>query len=659
LTTKNIFTWLNIGLLTQILVSSSSEDRRIGKGTLIELLRKNGTKDVEALESLDVTEENLIFFLRKEKYRVNELFFDDLADLLEMPRIQKNDLTNGKKLSTALPYGFLNENLIIPVEIGKKSAKFATANPLNTKALSVLKEIFHDKNVEFIVGSIDSIEDVIEDVYREIQGKRATWDLYYRAPDESAYEVLVPWQAFVISITIIALLTLFLISYPFSMVLVFVAVNIVYFLMNPFRYYIAYKGIRNRHRTTYVSDEDVKKLKDEELPIYTILVPLYKEAKVLPHIMDNINKMDYPKNRLDVKILLEEDDLETINEARRLGLFGNPEVQPKDITLAQYREFLKIFDIVVVPGAEVKTKPRACNYGLLRARGEYVVIYDAEDDPAPDQAKRAVIAFRRIGMRCACLQSHLNFYNPGDNLLTRWFSLEYSYWYDYYLEGLDTIGAPIPLGGTSNHFRTEQLRELGSWDPFNMTEDADLGIRIYRKGLKTAMLNSFTYEEANKELRNWVRQRSRWCKGHLQTYLVHMRHPRKILHKIGWKKFLLFQMTFGGNIILPLINPVLWGVTILTLISPGVFNFLLFANWITFISIFNLIGGNLIHILLYMSPALEKKQYSLVPLAITMPIYWLLLSLGAWRGVLQLLTKPHLWEKTTHGMSTVHRNVTV
>jgi general stress protein CsbA len=113
-------------------------------------------------------------------------------------------------------------------------------------------------------------------------------------------------------------------------------------------------------------------------------------------------------------------------------------------------------------------------------------------------------------------------------------------------------------------------------------------------------------------------------------------------------------MTFGGNIFLPLVNPVLWVVTILTLMFPGMFNFLLFANWIIFISVFNLTAGNLIHILLYMSSAIAKKRYSLIPVAITMPIYWLLISLGAWRGALQLVTKPHLWEKTTHGISTIH-----
>lgn len=299
----------------------------MNKETLIELLRKNGIKDIESVESADVTAENLILFLRNSKCKVNERFFDDLAALLDMPRVRREDLIRSRKLASILPYGFINENLIVPIEIGKRSALFATANPLNEKVLLIIRELFPEKNVEIEVGSIDAIKNVIEEVYQEIHKNRAIWDLYYRAPGESAYKVLVRWQFYLIVSIMLALAILFIVSYPFSLVLVFVTINIAYFLMNPFRCYVVYKGIRNKHRTTYVSEEDVKKLNDEGLPVYTFLIPLYKEVEVLSHIMDNIYKMDYPKDRIDVKILLEEDDEETINEARRLGLGGEPEAQ--------------------------------------------------------------------------------------------------------------------------------------------------------------------------------------------------------------------------------------------------------------------------------------------------------------------------------------------
>ena len=545
----------------------------------------------------------------------------------------------------------MKENLIVPLEIDKKSAKFATANPMNRAGLSVLEEIFDDWEIKVYVASIDMIEQAIEQVYNEIHKDSALWDLYYRSPDESAYKVLVPWQKHLITFTAMVLLMLSMISYPVSLILVFTIINVLYFSINPFRWYVAYKGIRNRRRTTYVSDEDVEELKDESLPKYTILVPLYKEAKVLPQIMENIYKIDYPKDKLEVKILFEEKDEETLIEARRLGLFGNPQVRLKDIAPALYRDFLKIFEPIIVPEGQIKTKPRACNYGLIRAEGDYVTIYDAEDDPEPDQLKKAYISFQRLGPSSVCLQSHLNFYNSNENLLTKWFSLEYWYWYDYYLEGLDTIDAPIPLGGTSNHFKTKRLRKLGSWDPYNVTEDADLGIRIYRSGLKTGMLNSYTYEEAPKKVWSWILQRSRWCKGHMQTYLVQMRHPRKMIRDMGWKKIVLFHLTFGGNILLPLINPLLWTITILTLLFPGTFSFLSYAPWITFITTFNLIAGNLIHISLYLRTVIAEKRFSLIPVALTMPLYWVLGSIGAWRGMIQLITKPHYWEKTIHGTS--------
>ena len=182
---------------------------------------------------------------------------------------------------------------------------------------------------------------------------------------------------------------------------------------------------------------------------------------------------------------MEERDQETINEAKALGLFGgHPKKTVEGIPCEEYQEFLKLFDPIIIPGAKVTTKPRACNYGLLRAKGELCVIYDAEDNPDPDQLKKAAIVFLRSPEDVVCLQSKLNFYNADENIITKWFSIEYANWYEFYLQGLDWIEAPIPLGGTSNHFRKKGLDELGRWDPYNVTEDADIGIRLARQKLK-------------------------------------------------------------------------------------------------------------------------------------------------------------------------------
>jgi len=242
----------------------------------------------------------------------------------------------------------------------------------------------------------------------------------------------------------------------------------------------------------------------ERWPVYTVLCPMYQETAVLPQFADAIARLDYPAESLQVLLLLEEDDHDTIEFARGLDLPDS-------------------FEIVVVPDSRPKTKPKACNYGLQAARGDYVVIFDAEDIPEPDQLKKAVLAFAGLPGTVACLQAPLNFYNPRQNVLTRLFTAEYSLWFDLMLVGLQRLRGPIPLGGTSNHFRVEVLRGLGGWDPYNVTEDADLGIRLYKQGFRTGILDSTTYEEANPDPRNWIRQRSRWIKGYLQTLLVHTR----------------------------------------------------------------------------------------------------------------------------------------
>src|SRR5258706_1512248 len=203
-------------------------------------------------------------------------------------------------------------------------------------------------------------------------------------------------------------------------------------------------------------------------------------------------------------LLLEKDDKETIK-------------QINSTYLPSY------FDIVIVPKSQPKTKPKALNYGLRVAKGEFVVIYDAEDIPDPMQLKKAVVAFNKAKKDVICIQAKLGFYNSNQNILTKLFTIEYCLWFDLVLTGLQSIHAPIALGGTSNHFRRKDIIMLKKWDPFNVTEDADLGMRIVKNGFSTAIINSYTMEEANSQLINWFRQRSRWIKGYLQTYFVHMR----------------------------------------------------------------------------------------------------------------------------------------
>ncbi len=240
------------------------------------------------------------------------------------------------------------------------------------------------------------------------------------------------------------------------------------------------------------------------LPLYTILVPLYREANVLPRLLQALRALDYPAQRLDIKLVLEADDDETIAAAQACG---------------------EGFEIIRVPDHGPRTKPKAANYALQFARGEYLVIFDAEDRPESDQLLKAVAAFRAAPRQLACVQARLNLYNTDHNWMTRMFALDYAQWFDMLLPGLDRFGVPMPLGGTSNHFRTQVLRDIGGWDAFNVTEDADIGIRLAQLGYCVSMIPSTTYEEAPASLGPWLRQRSRWLKGHMQTWLVHMRDP--------------------------------------------------------------------------------------------------------------------------------------
>ena len=183
-----------------------------------------------------------------------------------------------------------------------------------------------------------------------------------------------------------------------------------------------------------------------------------------------------------------------------------------------------------MPDLQPRTKPKALNYALPLARGEYVVIYDAEDRPEPGHLRQALRAFRAGPSNLAAVQARLNLYNTNlyntkENWLTRQFTIEYCALFDGLLPALDRLRLPIPLGGTSNHFRASALRWLMAWDPFNVTEDADLGIRLARYGYRCRMLGSTTYEEAPARPMSWLKQRTRWLKGYMQTWRVHMNHP--------------------------------------------------------------------------------------------------------------------------------------
>ncbi len=628
------------------------------KEELISTLQRMDVPNTILLEDPSITLDTFIPAIKKFRIQAPDDFYAYLADRLGLAFMERDTLFANPRIGSVLPYAVGEETLIALLESKPTHLKVATANPLDTPLFARLEEIF-GKKIEKVVTPLDAILTITDTSYQGPHAYSALSELVDRQPDESAFRILVPWQKAVIVIGTIVLLLLIAINPYFWLFVLFTIINITYFVMNPVKFYVSMQGMMGEKNVIHISDEDIQNLKDEDLPIYTVLVPLFHEQEMLPHILQNIANINYPRDKLDVKILMEEEDTETIDKARKLGLFGNVEEIISPMSEAEYHAFLSIFHPVIIPKADITTKPRACNYGLKRSRGEFVVIYDAEDLPDRDQLKKVVIAFQRLGPKYACVQCLLNFYNPRKNMLTRWFSIEYSYYYDFYIQGLDKIDAPIPLGGTSNHFRMKTLRELGAWDPYNVTEDADLGMRIARKKLHTAVLNSHTYEEAVTRIPSWIRQRSRWVKGFVITWFVTMRHPVKVLKDIGIKNFFVFQTGFGGNFYLPLMNLFLWLVFAAGFIIPEYF-----SSWFEFwpfaaIAVFNLLIGNLFFLTMMVVATWKEKQRDLLLYAFFSPIYWILMSIGAWKGTLQLIFKPYKWEKTSHGTDIIHEQLLI
>ena len=354
--------------------------------------------------------------------------------------------------------------------------------------------------------------------------------------------------------------------------------------------------------TVEVTDAEARAIRDAGLPIYTVLVPAYQEPEVLPRLIGGLARLEYPADRLDILLLLEADDFPTIAAAESLVGVGTP------------------VRIVLVPPSEPRTKPTACNFGLTEARGEFVTIYDAEDRPEPLQLRRAVVAFRRGGADLACLQARLSYHNAEQNLLTRWFTLEYDVWFRWLLPGLMATRAPIPLGGTSNHIRRDVLVGMGAWDAWNVTEDADLGIRLARHGWRTAMLGSTTYEEANSDAINWVKQRSRWYKGYLQSFFVALRRPGALHREIGATGIASLVLFVFATPVLALLNPLFWGLTALWWLATPPFVAALFPPVIYYLGMASWMVGGLSAIYTGVAVARIAGKPHLAPAALVTPL---------------------------------------
>lgn len=371
--------------------------------------------------------------------------------------------------------------------------------------------------------------------------------------------------------------------------------------------------------------------RDRHLPAYSVMVPMFREQAVLPDLVEALSKLDYPAAKLDCMLVLEAADRETVAVARTMTL----------------PPFMRI---VVVPDCLPRTKPKALNYAIQLARGDFITVFDAEDVPDPRQLRKAVRAFAAGGPDVVCVQASLAIHNARASWLTRQFALEYSALFAGLLPALARFRLPVPLGGTSNHFRRSFLEAAGGWDPHNVTEDADLGIRIARRGGRIATIPSVTWEEAPERLRPWIGQRTRWLKGWMQTYLVHMRAPLKLWRELGAVPFLAFQALMGGVLLSCLLHPAfyawmaweIWQGEFLAASAEPI------EQGLLLLGCFNLIAGYFCAMATAAITAGRARGFSMVPHVLLMPVYWLLVSLATWRALFELFHAPHFWEKTEH-----------
>ncbi len=367
----------------------------------------------------------------------------------------------------------------------------------------------------------------------------------------------------------------------------------------------------------------------DRLPRISLLVPLYRERDIAARLIKRLSALDYPRDRLEVALILEWGDLTTEVALRAANLPG-------------------WMRIVRVPRGHLRTKPRAMNFAMDFVNGEIIGIYDAEDAPARDQLRKVALAFDRAPQNVACLQGMLDFYNAAKNPLTRCFAIDYAVWFRLILPGFERLGCVLPLGGTTVFFRRSALETLGRWDAHNVTEDADLGLRLARRGYRCAMLPSVTEEEATATLPAWLRQRSRWIKGYAMTWAVHMRDPLRLLGELGPLRFLGVQILFLGTLSQFLLAPLLWSFWLILFGLPHPLTEIM--PWSAIIALGAVFFVSEVLTLLTAAMAVSRPGHRwLVKWVPLMHLYYPLAAVASWKGFAEMLVRPFYWDKTAHG----------
>ncbi|MGK6316279.1 glycosyltransferase family 2 protein [Neorhizobium sp. DT-125] len=450
--------------------------------------------------------------------------------------------------------------------------------------------------------------------------------LFDRFPAFSARVVLTGNQGFRAGIGLAALASALIVVPLTALLLLHVLLSLVYFASLLLRL-----AALTRQRFGAVVPAALRP-RHGPLPCYTVMVALYREAAVAEQLIASLKRLDWPHSLLDVKLVCEADDRETIAALKAFSAGAH-------------------FEIVEVPPSEPRTKPKALTYALGAARGEFLAIYDAEDRPHPQQLREAYQRFRTSPRELACLQAPLIITNGQHSWISALFSLEYAALFRGLLPMLANARMPLPLGGTSNHFRTEALHAAGGWDPFNVTEDADLGLRLYRLGYRSGVIGRQTLEDAPTTMRVWMGQRSRWFKGWLQTWLVLMRDPGRLIREMGPAAFCISQLMIGGMLVSSLLHPL-----IIVFMALGAYSLLaapaddIPAGVLSLfvIDTINIFGSYLTFLGLGWGPMIGHERRLIGWRWTGVPLYWLMTSAAAWRAVLELRSRPFFWNKTPH-----------
>jgi cellulose synthase/poly-beta-1,6-N-acetylglucosamine synthase-like glycosyltransferase len=458
---------------------------------------------------------------------------------------------------------------------------------------------------------------------------RVLAELFDKRPEDSARVTLVGMQGFLAGLGLAGLAILFVSAPHVTLACCHVFLSAFFLSMLMFRM-AAIRDVRRLRPGGRLQPED-------RLPVYTVLVPLYHEKDIVAQLVERLSMLDWPKSRLDIKIVCEDDDAETLQALQALD--PGPAIE-----------------IVRVPGGGPRTKPKALCYALAGARGDYLAVYDAEDRPHPGQLREAYSVFRSEPGELACLQAPLVVANGGETWLASLFAIEYAGLFRALLPYLSRRGLPLPLGGTSNHFRTAALIECGAWDPYNVTEDADLGLRLHRMGYRSATITRPTLEDAPTEIRPWIGQRTRWFKGWLQTWLVVMRRPLDASREMGPGGTICFHLLITGMLVSSLGHPLMIGfiaAAIWRLAETG----LVLSAEAAFLAVdsFNVIGSYVVFALLGRRAMTGDERRRVGFHVLLLPAYWGLITFASWRAVAELRANPFFWQKTAHRPSRVEK----